>query len=367
MSADTVRDHLGAFGLSAKEVDAYLAVLRAGAATTGEVSRAADVSQGYVYELAEALTDRGLVTIDETASPTVVRARPPEEALGSFTSRLNELRDGVESLYRAPEDDGPAVEVIHSRATVRRRIERYLADAEREAFLVLPQPELARLRDALAAARERGVFVYTLAVSPLDAEAAPDWSACADVVRTWDAEPPVTVVVDERTGVLGAHGILAGRHGREYALTFAQHEVASGFFGNTVANFWPMGEDAYVADPDELPATYDHLRTAATNAALHRAAGRELLADVTLEALDSPASTPRAESGADRRYERVPVVDVRQNLVGDPTNDFPMENSLVFETPDGRVAAGNAGGGIGPFYEGYGAKSVTLYAGYSNK
>ena len=63
MSADDVRDHLGAFGLSTKEIDAYLAVLRAGAATTGEVSRAADVSQGYVYELAEALTDRGLVDV----------------------------------------------------------------------------------------------------------------------------------------------------------------------------------------------------------------------------------------------------------------------------------------------------------------
>ena len=115
-----------------------------------------------------------------------------------------------------------------------------------------------------------------------------------------------------------------------------------------------MGEDTYVTDPDPLPATYEHLRTAATTAALHRVAGRDLLADVTLADLDS---------GDERRYERVPVVAVRQNLVGDPTNDFPMENSLVFETPDGRVAAGNAGGGIGPFYEGYGAQSVTLYEG----
>ncbi len=354
MSGDALRDHLGAFGLSAKEVDAYLAVLRSGAATTGEVSRAADVSQGYVYELAEALADRGLVTIDETASPTVIRARPPEEALGSFTERLDELQAGIESLYTSPDDDGAAVEVVHSRATVRKRIRRYLADARREAFLVLPEPELANLEAALVAARDRGVFVYLLAVSPLSSETEPDWTACADVVRTWDATPPVTVVVDETTGVLGAHAILAGRHGREYALTFAQREVAGGFFGNAVANFWPMGEDRYVTDPDELPATYDHLRTAATNAALHRAAGRELLADVTLATLDEDD---------ERRYERVPVVDVRQNLVGDPTNDFPMENSLVFETPDGRLAAGNAGGGIGPFYEGYGAQSVTLYEG----
>jgi sugar-specific transcriptional regulator TrmB len=355
MSADTVREHLGAFGLSAKEIDAYLAVLRAGAATTGEVSRAADVSQGYVYELAEALAGRGLVTIDETASPTVVRARPPDEALGSLASRLDELRESVERLYTTPDDDGPAVEIVHSRATVRKRIERYLAEARREALLVLPEPEIARLEDALTAARDRGVFVYLLAVSPLDSDATVDWEACADVVRTWDAAPPVHVLVDVTTGLLGPHEILAGRHGREYALSFSQREVASGFFGNVIANFWPMGEVRHVTDPDALPATYDHLRTAATNAALHRDAGRELLADVTVTDLDTDSQ---------RRYERVPVVAVRQNLVGEPTNDFPMENSLVFETPDGRIAAGNAPtGGIGPFYEGYGATSVTLYEG----
>jgi len=115
-----------------------------------------------------------------------------------------------------------------------------------------------------------------------------------------------------------------------------------------------MGQAHYVADPDALPSTYDHLRTAATNAALHRAAGRDLLADVTLVDV---------ADGTEQRYERAPVVDVRQNLVGEPTNDFPMENSLVFELPEGRVAAGNVGGGIGPFYEGYGASTVTLYTG----
>ncbi|MDS0279080.1 TrmB family transcriptional regulator [Halomicroarcula sp. S1AR25-4] len=355
MSAEALREHLATFGLSEKEIAAYLAVLRVGEATTGEVSAAADVSQGYVYEIAGSLTERGLVTIDETASPTVLRARPPEEALGSLASRLDEVRESVETLYTAPADDGPALEVVHSRSTVRKRATQYLAAADREAFLVLPAPEVSHLDDALAEARDRGVFVYLLAVAPLSAETLDvDWSACTDVVRTWDAAPPVHVLVDDTTGLFGAHGILSGRHGEEYALAFAQREVWSGFFGNAVANFWPMGEDHYVTDPDPLPATYGHLRTAATNAALHRAAGRELLADVTLEDV---------EAGTERRYERVPVVAVRQNLVGDPTNDFPMENSIVFETSDGRIAAGNTDGGIGPFYEGYGARSVTLYEG----
>ncbi|WP_276273523.1 TrmB family transcriptional regulator [Haloarcula litorea] len=357
MVTETLRDTLSTFGCSEKEIDAYLAVLRAGEATTNEVSRAADVSQGYVYEIATALAERGLVTIDETNSPTVLRARPPEEAVGALSARVEDLRDSVESLYTEPAAEDGTVEVIHSRATVRKRAERYLREADHEAVLVVPAPELQHLTDALAAARDRGVFVYVLAVAPLSEAALDvDWAACADVVRTWDATPPVLVLADETTGLMGSHGILTGRHGDDYALSFAQREVGSGFFGNTVANFWPMGADHYVADPDPLPATYDHLRTAATNAALHRAAGRDLLADATVVAVDSGERTA---------YERVPVVEVRQNLVGDATNDFPFENSIVFETPDGPIAAGNAGGGIGPFYEGYGAESVTLYDGDS--
>jgi len=354
MSVDALRDHLAAFGLSEKEIEAYLAVLKAGTATAGEVSRAADVSQGYVYDIAAALADRGLVTVDETQSPTVLRARRPEDAIGTLSTRVEELRETIDDLYEQPDDEGVPVEVVHSRATVRKRARRALSAARHEALLVVPAPEIDHLQEALMGAQDRGVFVYLLAVSPLSADA-PDveWGRVADVVRTWETTAPVYVLVDETRGLMGSHGVLSGRHGEEYALAFSQREVGSGFFGNVVANFWPMGEDRYVTDPDPLPATYDHLRTAATNAALHLAAGRDLLADVRLSGLD----------GSERRYERVPVVEVRQGLVGDPTNDFPMENSLVFETPDGRVSAGNTQGGIRPFYEGYGATAVTLYSG----
>ncbi|MFC7018288.1 MULTISPECIES: TrmB family transcriptional regulator [Haloarcula] len=353
MTAQALRDHLTTFGLSEKEVAAYLAVLRAGAATTKDVSRAADVSQGYVYEIAGSLSERGLVTIDETASPTVLRARPPEEAVGSLSARLEELGDRIETLYDETPDPETAVEVLHSRATVRKRARSALADATDEAFLILPFPEFEQLSDALSAARERGVFVYLLAVSPLD-DVAVDWGRYADVVRTWDMPGPVHVITDGTRGLMGAHSVLSGRHGAEYALGFAQPDIGEAFYGNAVSNFWPMATTRYVADPDPLPASYDHFRTAVTNAALHRAAGRDLLADVTLRDVDT---------GAETTYERVPVVGVSQNLVGEATNDFPIENGMTFATPDGRLAAGSGDGGIVPFYEGYAAESVTLYDG----
>lgn len=355
MSADALRDHLAAFGLSRKETEAYLAVLRAGEATTGEVSDAAGVSQGYVYELASDLADRGLITVDETASPTLLRARPPEEVLGAFGDRLDRMGEEMEALFRRSDAGEPPVEIVHSRSTVRKRVVRAVDRARHEVLLTLPSSEFPHVRGALADAADRGVTAYLQFVAPVDRlPAEVDWGRYGTVVKAWDATPPVTVVADERTGVMGPHSILSGRHGSAYALAFSQPDTAGAFSGNAVSNFWPMGAVRHVTEPDPLPATYERVRTAVTHAALHRAAGRELLADVTVRPVGSEGTTT---------YERVPVVDVRQNLVGDPTNEFPIENNLVFDTPDGRIATGSDDGSIRPFYEGYGASSITLYDG----
>jgi sugar-specific transcriptional regulator TrmB len=355
MPEQTLRDHLVAFGLSEKEADAYLVVLRSGQSTTSEVAQAADISQGYVYELASELVERGLITLDESTTPTRLRARSPEEALGTFSERLDQLSDELDQLYRCAEPGDPAIELVHSRSTVRKRIARTVDRAQDEVVATLPASEFTHLRTALAEARDRGVTIYLQLVSPLEKLPADiDWDSHGTVVKTWDATPPVTVVADERAGVMGAHSILSGRHDSAYALVFSQPDIAGAFFGNTVSNFWPMGELRHVATPDPLPATYDHIRTAVTNAALHRAAGRSLRADVTIRQVGSEETST---------YEDVAVVDVRQHLVGEPTNEFPIENSLVFDTPDGPIAAGGNDGSLQPFYEGYAAVSVTLVDG----
>lgn len=353
MSESALQDHLVSFGLSEKESRAYLAVLQSGEATTHEVSDAAGVSHGYVYELAKELADRGLITVDETASPTLLRARPPEEALGTLSERLDQMSEEIESLFRRSDVSEPSMEIVRSRTTVRKRITRAIEGACSEVILTVPSTELTHLRTALAEAIERGVTVYLQLVAPISQSAMDrDWGRFGTIVKTWDATPPVTVVADERRGVMGAHSILSGRHGSAYALVFSQTDIAGGFFGNAISNFWPMGETRYVTDPAPLPATYDHVRTAVTHAALHQAAGRSLLADVTVRAI---------ESGETTTYERVPIVDVRQSLIGEPTNEFPIENSFVFDTPDGLIAAGSTDGSLQPFYEGYGAVSITLY------
>jgi len=353
MTAERVREHLTAFGLSETEVDVYLGVLGVGTATTGEIADAADVSQGYVYEVVGSLAERGLVAVDESTSPTTIHARTPSDALSSFEDRLTDLEDAIEE-YATESDQPPGFEIVHSRATVRDRARAAVGAAESELVVTVPAPEFATLAPDLVAAVERDVVVYLLLSGP-DAsdtfEGIDEPGRYATVARTWEARPPVFVLADERRGVMGSYAILSGRHGEETALAFDQAEVGNGFFGNAVSNVWPMGTTRFVADPDPLPAEYDHLRSAITNAVLHREAGRDLSVDLRVE---------DTATGGRESFEDVDVVEIRQSLVGESTASFPIENSIVFEAGGERRSVGNRGGGIDPFLEEYAALGVTL-------
>lgn len=352
MGTDPIRDVLGDLGCSRTEVDAYLAVLEEGEATMRTVSERADVSQSYVYELATDLAERGLITVDESVTPTLLRARPPAEAVEALSSRLSAFERAASERYAAAAGAEAGFEVIHSAKTVRRRIRRQLETADHELLLVVPADEHAALREPLVDARDRGVVVYCMLTAPeptaVDIEPVEAW---ATVVRTWDGTPPVTVLRDGRAGVVGAHGLLAGGGGDQRAVSFGQPEVAAAYWGSTVGNVWPMGEQRGLASPPSLPATFEPFQTGVTAAALHEREGTELVADVTVEATDS---------GAQRPVEDAPVRAVRQALV-EPTNaTFPVESALVLETDDGPISVGGTSEGFGPYYEPYAATSVTL-------
>ncbi|MEF8884185.1 MAG: TrmB family transcriptional regulator sugar-binding domain-containing protein [Haloarculaceae archaeon] len=356
MSESRVAEHLSAFGFSRKEIDTYLAVLRQGEATTGEVAAAADVSQGYVYEVTETLVDRGLVTVDEGASPAVLRARPAGEAITELSRRLSDLQSAVEDVYSEPAAVDVGFEMVRSRRTVERRAERFLADATHEVFLVVPATAFERLREAVAAARERGATVYLCLVAPdvdVVADAIADFGQYATVARTWDARPQAFVLRDNRGGLVGSHGVLTGRHGDEYAVTFGQPEVANGFYGNMVSNVWSMADSRFVADPPTLPVAFEYFRNGVTAAARHLREGRDLVADV--DVVDTG-------TGAERTLADVPVVEVRQSLVEPESAAFPVENALVVDTDQGRVTVGGDSAGFDPYFEDFAARELTLRA-----
>jgi len=355
VSESRIREHLGAFGLSTTEVATYLAILRRGEATTGEVAAAADVSQGYVYDVAETLVDRGLVTVDESATPTALRARPAAEAVAELSSRVSDLQSAIEDAYSQPAAAADVgFEVVRSRGTVERRAERFLADATHEAFVVVPATAFAGLKEAMADAVDRGVFVYCLLLAPdtdVVADAVAEFDRYAHVVRTWEARPQVFVLRDARAGLVGSHGVLTGRHGDEYAVSFGQPEVANGFYGNMVSNVWPMGQVRHVGAPSELPATFEYFRNGVTTAAQYLDANRDVVADVTV-----------ADTGSDHEidFEGVPVREANQTLVPPVTSSFPVESALAVETDSGPVSIGGDSPGFDPYFEEFAAREITL-------
>ncbi|GAB3690887.1 hypothetical protein GCM10028857_27710 [Salinarchaeum chitinilyticum] len=355
MSTDRLRDALADLGLSRTEIDAYLVVLEGGEATMRAVSERADVSQSYVYEIAGELADRGLVTVDESVTPTVLRARPPAEAVEALSTRLSAFERAASERYAASSREDAGFETIRSARTVRRRIQRQLERANTELYLVVPGSELADLHDPLLAARERGVTVYCMLTAPEpdtaldDHRPAVDW---ATVVRTWDGTPPVVVLRDGSAGVMGAHGLLTpGSDGIQHAVAFGQPEVAGAFYGSSLGNVWPMGAERAVADPPALPVQFDLFRSGVTAAAIHREANTDLVADVTL--VD-------AETGEERSVSGAPVTGVRQSLVEPSNAAFPIESALQLETDAGRVSVGGISEGFGAYHEPFAAASVTL-------
>ncbi|AGN01628.1 TrmB family transcriptional regulator [Salinarchaeum sp. Harcht-Bsk1] len=355
MASDRLRDALADLGLSRTEIDAYLVVLEGGEATMRTVSERADVSQSYVYEIAGELADRGLITVDESVTPTMLRARPPAEAVEALSTRLSAFERAASERYAATGTEDAGFETIRSARTVRRRIERQIERAEEELYLVLPASELGNLRDLLIEARARGVTVYCMLTAPEPDTAfegnrpATDW---ATVVRTWDGTPPMLVLRDGSGGVMGAHGLLTpGSDELDHAVAFGQPEVAGAFYGSSLGNVWPMGNQRAVAEPPALPARFDFFRSGVTAAAIHWQAGTELLADVVV--VDG-------DGGGQRELTDVPVIGVRQSMVEPTEAAFPVESALQLATDEGDISVGGLSGGFGAYHEPFAANAVTL-------
>lgn len=356
MDADRLREALAALGLSRTECEAYVAVLSRGEATAGTVAGETSVSRSDVHGLAAGLADRGLITVDESGDSTVLRARPPAEVVDALSVHLAEYEAAAEELYSRAEHSEPAFEAIHSPRSVRRRIARHVDAARQELLLVLPASTAVTLREELADAVERGVWVYCAVAKPEieDAVSALEPGEHVHVLRSWANRPPVVVVRDVTAGVTGAHATIQGPgRGDEYAVAFDQPHAAGGLYGNAVASLWPNGRQRALADPPALPATFEQFRQGVVAAALHDLRGEELVVDV------AATDTETAEGVT---FEGAPVREVRQPLV-EPTNTaFPIENALVLETGQGTVSVGGEAGGVSPFHEDYAATQLTLRA-----
>lgn len=338
----TLRDELNVFGFSDTEIDTYLAILEQGETTVSTVSDEADVTQRAVYNIAERLEDRDLVRVNDHASPTTIRARPPQEAIDSLSNRLESITPTLDERFNETQPQAPEIQIVKARETAVKRLREGISEANHEILVAVPEHTYEDIEPELQAAVDRGILVFLL-IGDMDE---PDGDhlnldASTSVARSWSESLPFMYAADDEAAMIGHSGILSGTHVDKEAVSVTQENLAGSIVGLYFGAYWPTASELYVREAKALPQTYDWFRRAALEAELHVRQGTDLTAVVTTE--DDEEISGR-------------VSQVRQAFVEPTTNDYTLETSLYLETDDGEASIG----GPGSFIEEYEGESVTL-------
>ncbi|WP_018256256.1 TrmB family transcriptional regulator [Halomicrobium katesii] len=339
---EQLREELRVFGLSDTEIDTYLALLACGEASTSTVSETTDVTQRAVYNIAERLEGRGLVRVNDHASPTTIRALPPAEAIENLSDRLDSIRPSLEARFNETTPETPEIQMIKSRETALKRIESAISAARQELLLAVPEHVFPEIESELRTAVDSDVVVFLLigGMDEVDGDGS-EFAGIADVVRYWEESLPLVYTVDDASAMIGDSTIVSGTHTDDVAVTVSEPQLSGSILGMYFSAYWPAATELYVTDPDPLPRSYDWFRQATLHATVHEQAGVDLHAEVETE-------SGTTVSG--------PVTEIRQAFIEPTTNDFTLENSFFIDTGDGIVSVG----GKGSFIEDYQSRSVRL-------
>jgi len=338
----TLRDELSVFGFSDTEIDTYLAVLAQGETTVSTVSEEADVTQRAVYNIAERLEDRGLVTVNDHASPTTVRALPPQEAIDSLSNRLESITPTLEDRYNETAPQAPEIQIVKARETAVKRLREGISNAEHEVLVAVPEHAYEDIEPELQTAVDRGVLVFLLIGGMEDlGDDKPRLNETAAVLRSWSESLPFMYAADDTAAMIGHSGILSGTHVDQEAVAVSQQNLAGSIVGLYFGAYWPSATELHVREPEPLPRTFDWFRHSVLEAVLHRRQG---------ETLEAVVRTDEGTEIAGR------VSQIRQAFAEPATNDYTLETSLYLETDDGEVSVG----GPGSFIEDYEGDIVRL-------
>ncbi|QCS45011.1 TrmB family transcriptional regulator sugar-binding domain-containing protein [Natrinema versiforme] len=349
MDEKVIKSQLSVFGFSEKEINTYLALLPLGEAKTSVIADEAEVSQRYVYQTAETLEERGLVTVKDHAKPTTIAAVDPEQAIEGLVGHLRSIQTDLEERFSEDRKQSASFEVLKSRSTVLKKIRRILASAEKEAFITMPNYIVTKIESDIAAAVDRGASVWLLegAIVPQDpGEAERRFDGLAHVVRQVEPDIPFVVTSDSGAGIVGQRTQLKDDQNDLQSVMVSQTDLVGSLFGSFQGGYWSAGEEVFASIPKTPPATFTTMRPAVTVAALCQQKRRPL----RVEANGTNPETDEPLSVEGR------VIDVRQRLVEPFNNSFPLENTITVETDDERVNIG----GEGAFMEDISAEEITL-------
>ncbi|MBV0903057.1 TrmB family transcriptional regulator [Haloarcula salina] len=345
MVEDDIVDNLTRFGLSEKEALAYVTILQNGSTTIRVISDETDISKSYAYDIVGKLEERNLIQIDDHVQPTQLRAIPPSEGIENLVSQLQTIETQLDDLFDSESYEQQRFSIIKSRRTILSQLVDLIDSATEEIILALPASALHRVEDSLQAAQDRSVFCMLL-VTEYDGEV-PISESIANVVQTWNAPAPVTLTIDRSDGIVSSADAVLNSNSDDYAIYHAEEHIVSSLFDSFIANYWPMGEQAHVAEREPLPRTFTSFRHAVFEATLYLMDGQPVTAEIEVRPTQSEDAF-KTTTGT--------IIDVKQSLVRPFSNEFPTQESFVVETADETFTVG----GYKAFLEDFEARDITL-------
>jgi sugar-specific transcriptional regulator TrmB len=120
-----MKDELIEYGLSVKEVDIYLALLKAGDSTAARLSELTGVRRSTVYEVLESLKKRGLVTFVNKNKKTFFIGENPSTLiflLKEKQEKINRILPGLNKLVSSSAEK-PRVQVFEGKIGIKNAVE----------------------------------------------------------------------------------------------------------------------------------------------------------------------------------------------------------------------------------------------------
>ncbi len=159
-----ILNYLNAIGFTEYEAKVYLALLKDHPATGYQLSKQAGIPRSMVYEALGRLDVRGAVLKAEEAKATLYRPVPPDALLDRLADEherlLEVLRRDLNMIYTT-RDEGH-LWTFSGEDEVLSYAKNMIANAQREAMLVLTDVNVRRLREVIMDAQRRGVKMGVL-------------------------------------------------------------------------------------------------------------------------------------------------------------------------------------------------------------
>lgn len=247
-------------GFSPYQARAYVALLERGESSASDLADAADVPGPRIYDVLRDLADEGYV---ETYDQGKLHARisSPADVLDEFHTRSDELEDAAEEVEARFTRPGPAdheATIVNNFETVLDRAVGLVEAAEHHVQVCLTPEQFDRLRDALAGAHERGVYVQ-LSIHSLDGDVdvdSVDVEGYCTEMRARSRGAPFVVIADHTSVCYASNP----RRPDEYGVVVNDRNHAYVFLWYFLTNLWEFWDTVYTDRDSEYPRTYLEIR-----------------------------------------------------------------------------------------------------------